>query len=77
MRYDWRWTWHLLTWRWFHPIKAHHSRKYARESERVLRSIFSEVVDALDGADRPRAKTLDDVFNRWLARHPEGDEGQS
>lgn len=36
-----------------------------------------EQLKALDGADRPLAKQLDDVFNRWLTRHPEGDEGQS
>lgn len=34
-------------------------------------------LETLNTGERPLAEALDDVFNRWLTRHPEGDEGQS
>ena len=53
------------------------------KANEVSTETLAVVVDKLDalaksGDSRPFGEVLDDVFNRWLARHPEGDgEGQS
>lgn len=42
VRYDWRSTWHLLTWRWRHPIKAARGRRRSHEQTELLLRLLGE-----------------------------------